>query len=211
MCYSPEVSLFTFSICLGFSILLFFNNNPFHKLLGLFLGFVSLMQGIEYLLWTFQECNSFHKNISVIGMILNHLQPVILALVTGSIYRKNIPILLLISLFYLAIIIPYSLQFTRDLHCTQPQCGNPHLIWNWNILPYSSPVYIIFLASFILIARFGMPDVEGILFATGALISYISSSLLYSRNTMGALWCFWTAFAPAAIYLNSQFQLISTI
>lgn len=204
MCYSEEISLFTFTIGISFSILLIFTKDKFNKLLGYFLGFVSIMQFIEYLLWRHPICDNYNKTISIVGMILNHLQPIILALVTGLIYSQQLKVLFLISLVYLAVIIPYSLQFTENLQCTTRQCGatDPHLVWNWNTLNYSKIVYIIFLASFVGIGLFGMPSDMGVMFSTIAVLTYGISSLVYDRKVMGSLWCFWAAFFPAIIYIK---------
>jgi hypothetical protein len=203
MCYSAEVSLLTFTIGFGFSILLTMQNNKFHNLLGYFLGFVSFMQFIEFLLWNHQICDTYHKSLSVFGMILNHAQPIILALVTGYIYRTNIIALAVIAIIYLAVIIPYSTQYTTALQCStvNPGSGNPHLVWNWNNMSYSTLVYSVFLVAFVAIALFGMPQSEGQCFAIVAVLTYAGSSLIYERNVVGSLWCFWVAFIPAIIYL----------
>lgn len=201
MCYSAEVSLFSFAVGIGFSTLLLFRERPYHRLLGAFLGFVSLMQLIEFLLWIYPVCDIFNKTVSVIGMILNHSQPIVLALLTALFFGKRIGWLLAIALAYLAVIVPYSLQFTTDLQCTTRHCGNPHLVWNWNALPYNPLVYTVFLAAFVAIALLGMPSQEGRLFGVAAVVTYGLSSLVYERKVVGALWCFWTAFIPAGVYL----------
>jgi hypothetical protein len=204
MCYSAEVSLFSFAVGVGFSALLFFRRNPFHRLLGAFLGFVSLMQFVEFLLWIHPVCDAFNKSVSVAGMILNHSQPIVLALLTTLFYGKSVGAVLAIVVAYTAAIIPYSMQFTTDLQCSTRQCGatDPHIVWNWNNLPYSQLVYSLFLAAFVGIALVGMPQREGRLFAAAAVVSYGLSSLIYERAVVGALWCFWTAFIPVAVYFS---------
>jgi hypothetical protein len=209
MCYSAPVSLLTFTLGFGFSVLLTFQKATFHRLLGYFLGFVSLMQLIEYLLWVHPVCDDYNKTLSVAGMILNHLQPVVLAVITGLLYGKHIPALLAISVFYLATIIPYSLQFTSDLQCTTRQCttrqcsSDPHLVWNWNTLEYSRWAYLVFLASFAGIGLLGMPSSEGRIFALVSVVTYTLSAWIYDRKVMGSLWCFWTALMPPLIYATS--------
>ena len=47
------------------------------------------MQGIEFLLWKHPVCDDYHKAVSVAGMILNHLQPVVLGAATWAIYRTR--------------------------------------------------------------------------------------------------------------------------
>jgi hypothetical protein len=205
MCYSAPVSLLTFVLGFGFSVLLTFQRNTFYRLLGYFLGFVSLMQLIEYLLWTHPVCDDYNKTLSVAGMILNHLQPVVLAIITGLLYGKHIPALLAISVFYLATIVPYSLQFVSNLQCTtrQPGATDPHLVWNWSTLKYSRLTYLVFLASFAGIGLLGMPSSEGRMFALVSVATYALSAWIYDRKVMGSLWCFWTALLPPLIYATS--------
>jgi len=204
MCYSANVSLFTFTIGIGFSALLVFSADKFHRLLGWFLGFVSFMQLIEYLLWMHPVCDEYNKNVSLIGMVLNHLQPVVLALLTGLFYQQRLPVLAALVAVYLVVIIPYSAQFTSDLRCSTRQCGatDPHIVWNWNTMKGDRLAYMVFLGTFVGVGLAGMPLGAGGLFATGSVLTYGLSSLIYDRKVMGSLWCFWTAFIPAAIYLT---------
>ena len=205
MCYSAPISLATFSLGFGFSVLLTQSADRFQMLMGYFLGFVSLMQFIEYLLWKHPICDDYNKTVSVIGMFLNHLQPVVLALLTGAVYGKNLGVLTLLTMSYLVVIIPYSLQFTSDLQCSTKQCeGNPHLVWQWNTLQYSDAVYAVFLATFAGVGLYGMPSGTGALFSTVAVASYMLSGWIYDRKVMGSLWCFWTAFVPAILYGKSR-------
>jgi hypothetical protein len=205
MCYSAPISLATFALGFGFSVLLTQSTDRFQMLMGYFLGFVSLMQFIEYLLWKHPICDDYNKTVSVFGMILNHLQPVMLALLTGALYGKNLGILALLTIGYLAVIIPYSLQFTSDLQCSTTQCeGNPHLVWQWNTLKFSDAVYAVFLATFAGVGLYGMPSGTGLVFSTVAVASYVLSGLVYDRKVMGSLWCFWTAFIPAVLYGKSR-------
>lgn len=205
MCYSAGVSLFTFTIGFGFSALLVFSKEKFHRLLGWFLGFVSVMQLIEYLLWQHPICDNYNKTVSVIGMALNHAQPIVLAALTGLFYQRQLPVLAALSAFYLSAIIPYSAQFTSDLRCST-RCGatDPHLVWNWNSMKGNELVYSIFLGTFVGVALVGMPADAGGLFAFASVLTYGLSSLIYERKVMGSLWCFWTAFFPAAIYLAER-------
>lgn len=203
MCYSANVSLLTFTIGIGFSALLVFSEDKYHRLLGWFLGFVSFMQLIEYLLWMHPVCDEYNKMISLIGMVLNHLQPVVLALLTGLFYRQRLPVLAALVAVYLAVIIPYSAQFTSDLRCSTRQCEatDPHIVWNWNTMKGDRLVYLVFLGTFVGVGLAGMPLKVGGLFAAGSVLTYGLSSLIYDRKVMGSLWCFWTAFIPSAIYL----------
>jgi hypothetical protein len=208
MCYSAPVSLATFLAGTGFSALVYTLGDPFSRLLGLFLGFVSLMQGVEFLLWRHQVCDTTHKALSIAGMILNHLQPLVLIAVTYAIYRRNGPTLLALAALYTAVIIPYSAQYFHAdrLQCTLPQnasCGDPHLIWTWNDLPFAVPVYLLFMVTFLLTALLGIGSYRSAtIFAVTAVSTYAFSSLVYPRAAVGALWCFWVALIPATIYIR---------
>jgi hypothetical protein len=206
MCYSAPVSLTTFLAGTGFSALLYSLKTPIYRLYGIFFGFVSLMQGIEFLLWRHQTCDAIHKGLSIAGMILNHLQPLVLIATTYGIFGQNGPALLALAALYTAVIIPYSAQYFHAgrLQCTHVTCGDPHLIWNWNTLPYARPVYLLFLATFALTALLGFGTMEsGIAFAIGAVVTYATSGLLYPRAAVGALWCFWIALIPMLMYFTS--------
>jgi hypothetical protein len=165
------------------------------------------MQLIEYLLWKHPICDSFNKSVSIIGMVLNHLQPVVLAALAGLFYFKQVPLLIGVAVAYLVVIVPYSFQFTSDLQCSERQFGatDPHLVWKWNSLQYSDFVYLVFLGAFVTVALFGMPSSEGLAFASVAVSTYTLSALVYDRKVMGSLWCFMTAFMPALIYFSEYF------
>lgn len=204
MCFSPEVSLATFSIGIIFSILSWSLGKAYDKIVGGFLGFVSLMQGIEFLLWNHQKCDSTNKELSVTGMWLNHLQPIVLgALILWLSPRtEHKGWIWLVMGLYLLMIIPYSLQFQNkmDLQCTTKHEGDPHLIWNWNYMPTATFVYDMFLLAFISIALLGMPGKGGgVVFALVAYFTYTTSKFLYPRD-YGSMWCFYTAFIPMIYY-----------
>ena len=81
MCFSSEASIRSLTAGLLGSFLCVSLGTATDKIMGYFLGFVSLMQGIEYLLWKHQTCNHYNRAISILGMVLNHLRPVILGIV----------------------------------------------------------------------------------------------------------------------------------
>lgn len=209
MCYSAEASIITFLVGMSFSLLLISSRIARYRLYGIFFAFVSLMQGIEFVLWQHQECDTFHKSFSVLGMILNHLQPVVLGILTACIFRKNVAFIGLILAVYLAVAIPYSLKYLTDenLHCTQPVDGDPHLLWNWNNVDGHELMYIVFIATFMMIAAVGFDsNASAITFIVGTIVTYATSAVLYPRANVGALWCFWVATLPPFMYGISLYQ-----
>lgn len=206
MCFSEKASILSFTIGLIGSFLCISLGSVKDRIIGYFFGFVSLMQGIEYLLWSHQTCDTYNRAISLLGMFFNHLQPVVLGIIILLINKNlsNKPWIYLIMFLYLLIIVPYSLQYFlvgKDKQCTMKNMTN-HLQWNWNILQYNQLIYLIFLFTMSALFLLGMPTLKtGMYFALGAILSYITSCMLYSYNDVGALWCYYVAFIPILYFI----------
>lgn len=205
MCYSANASLLALATGLFFSGWMVTWENTSYQVIGLFIAFVSLMQGIEYLLWKHPICDDYHKSLSITGMILNHSQPIVLAglLLLYNPSTPNRNLIVSLALVYLVLIIPYSAQLLTDeaLQCTvMARCDDPHLVWNWNNLPYHTPMYLVYLALFLALPILGLQDKKvGYIFAFLTVISYGTSTILYNRDVLGSLWCFYTALAPSLL------------
>ena len=211
MCYSAEASLLSFTVGLVGALLSISLGSIKDKIVGYFFGFVSLMQGIEYLLWRHQKCDNYNRLISFLGMFLNHLQPFVLGIILLMINKniKNKDWIYLVMLAYLLFIVPYSLQFfsvDKEIQCTMKNTAN-HLQWNWNILKYNRIIYFIFLFTMCALFLLGLPPIKsGRNFALGAILTYTTSAILYNTNDVGALWCYYVAFIPLTYYfLNILF------
>jgi hypothetical protein len=200
MCFSKEVSLATFIIGILGGILCYSVNLPDYKIIGLFFAFVSLMQGIEYLLWSHQKCDDYNKFLTNAGMILNHLQPIVLFLLL-LIYNRNkidSKITLLILVYTICITL-YSLQLKNE--CTLKN-NNGNLIWEWNKQKYSGVIYLLFLTCFIVSGLY-FPNIKyGIAFSIYSLLSYILSSYIYfGTHVIGSMWCFFAVFSTYIFYI----------
>jgi low affinity Fe/Cu permease len=203
MCYSKEVSLVTFTLGTIGSYLVYNLGSATDKILGGYLGYVSLMQLIELLLWSHQTCDSYHKSVSISGMILNLTQPIVLAaLVLHFSKRAGAPIYWIIGAYSLFIMY-YVTEYTSDLHCTSPKENDPHLVWNWGTLPSYKAWWILYVLTSTGISILGMPILmQGIQIAAWMIITMSISILVYPRQDMGAMWCFFTAFTPLLYYLS---------
>ena len=197
MCFSKEVSLVTFILGLFTSYLCYSVNTPQYKIIGLFFAFVILMQGIDYLLWKHQQCDDLNKNISTTGMLLNHLQPIIL-FILKNVYLKTSKVEVFVLIVYLMTIIPYSLQFIKDKKCTEKSKTN-HLLWKWNGLDYAEIVYIIFLITLVILSSFNKS------FSLIIFLSFFLSYFIYHNETVvGNMWCFFAVFAPLFFYILAK-------
>ena len=205
MCFSEQASIRSLLAGLIGSGLCVSLGSVSDKIIGYFLGFVSLMQGIDYLLWRHQKCDMYNRVISVLGMILNHLQPFVLGIVVLLLnpkneYNKTIMSLMII---YLIVIIPYSYQFIKMKGtCTLKGENHDHLIWNWNRLPFARVRYFTFLVVMSAIFILGTPNkMAGSAFAMCGLVMYSTSLIVYPKEVAGALWCYYTAYIPITYYV----------
>jgi hypothetical protein len=212
MCFSPEVSLGTFIIGIVGALLAFSLGTITDKIVGLFFGFVSCMQGIELALWKNQTCNTVNRNISLLGMIFNHLQPVVLAvlivLLNKDLSESSRKIIIISTIIYSIMVSIYSIQF-KDTKCTIKN-EYKHLEWEWNSMKYRGVIYLTFLFMLVFLFYKGIPNQNyAIILAAISLISYLISFFIYRKErVIGALWCFFAAFTPVLWYIARKTNLI---
>lgn len=203
MCWSAEVSAISLFIGLSTSALLFSIGNPSEQILAAYLAFVSLMQGVEYILWTNQTCNERHKQAAIAGMSLNLAQPLVLAGIIMWLNPKaNRNLLIAFAGLYIIAILP-SIQLylnQQELQCTHPQDQDPHLVWRWTTLPNEILYHGAYLLTLCAIAYIGLPNsFYGGLFTVGLIGSYTASRILYDRSVFGSMWCWFVNLAPASL------------
>lgn len=203
MCFSKEVSLFTFISGIIGSLLCYSTGTPDYKIIGVFFAFVSLMQAIEYLLWSHPVCDDYNKKLSYVAMLINHLQPIVL-LLTLYIYspakfnQYKFILLLLISI-YSVIIVDYSRKFKNE--CTIKDENN-NLNWKWNHMDNKILVYLVFLLCLVSFGFIFPNKNTGMIFSVFSLVSYIVSYFIYKdKNVVGSMWCFFSSFAPILFYM----------
>ena len=202
MCFSAESSIITFTIGTIGALLCISLGSITDKIIGCFFGFTSLIQGIEYLLWKHQYCDDYNRIISMLGMILNNLQPFVIGLIILLVNTKtpNKNWIILLMILYLCIIIPYSIQFDRTKQCTLKY--EKHLKWNWNLMKNATFVYTVFIAFLCLFGLLGFPTfIYGVYFSLIVVITYLTSAYFYPTDFSGALWCYYSVFLPVIYYI----------
>jgi hypothetical protein len=213
MCFSPLASISTFIIGIIGAILCLTLGTPTDKLVGYFFGFVSSMQGIEFLLWINQDCNNINKFISLLGMILNHLQPIILSililLLNNNLSTTTKQIIILSTIIYAIVITAYSFQLKEENDKCTLKNEFKHLEWKWNDMKNKTIVYMLFLFMLILLFYVGTPDKKsGVILSAISLISYLISYFIYKdEKVIGALWCLFASFTPILWYGTKKFNL----
>ena len=121
MCFSKEASLISLYLGLINSFIFIYfskkNVKSINLKVALIFGFVSLMQGIEYLIWSDLQCtNGNNKLAGIIGPILNYLQPFIIFMILGIFKYPLINIINIIYLIYFFIIIIFIFFQIVNVH-----------------------------------------------------------------------------------------------
>lgn len=230
MCFNEKVSLMTYTAGMsGSAALLSLNKLPE----ALFYGCVSQMQLVDYFLWKNQpcditeknricnkdslvNCNKTNKNVTATGIIINHLEPLVLFGGITLFSKKTLPLSIIILFYIFMILISiYTIHiFTKEektdnnnLCTTVSEESNPHLHWKWNGESFNYIVYPLFVIILILLSYYGLEN--GHINAMLVLIGYLVSWKIYgNKRSTGAMWCFMAAFAPWLLYFIYKFKLL---
>lgn len=218
MCFNEHVSLLTYLTGLSGSFALFTQNKIPESL---FYGWVSQMQLVDYFLWKNQpcqitqtnkicnkdellNCNKTNHYTTAAGIIINHLEPLILFGGIILFSNKTLPIsIIILFCIFMIIISLYTINiFTKE---DKNQCttvtkeSEPHLHWKWNSEQYNLIVYTFFLIILILLSYYGLEN--GSINAFIILIGFLISKYIYgNKRSTGAMWCFMAAFSPWLLY-----------
>ena len=200
MCFNEQVSIITYLSGLLGTALLYKQN---YKPEALFYAWVIQMQLIEFYLWRNQPCKintqSFNNNVNItkFGIIVNHLEPIILWLAVIYLSKKKLPKEVnYYMIFFIIVSIVYTLNALKKIECTTvSEESKPHLHWKWNNQDFSSYYYAIFLIALALVSYYGLE--KGTFNSVIIIMSFFVSFLVYrEKHTVGAMWCFMAAFAP---------------
>ena len=180
MCWNAEVSRNTFLI--GVVGIIIGISYGMSLPVAFFCLSVSLMQLVEYFVWTYYDNKTVNYYASVAASNLLWIQPIASILtLTNSTYR-NIALIVNTGLSGIG----YFIESEKDYSMTR--ANNGHLSWNWMstynpITIVSLVVYMIFLFSPIIINK--QYDLAAL--AGGTLV--LSLYTYFRENTWGSMWC----------------------
>jgi len=209
MCFNYQVSLFTFSIGVIFSIFLIkYGNTKYsleNKVFGIFLIFISSIQFMDFLFWIdIKNKFGINKITTILGPILNIGQPTILYLIKYYYYKPNIfvldnfnsPVAILNLLYFIYFIKMYLTFLLNDKLVTSTK--NNHLYWPWS--KYFNGFYFLILSAvnifYLFSFKYGL-----LLFIIVYFFLFISVKYFYYNA--GELWCFFGSFIPLIVYFTS--------
>lgn len=201
MCFSEELSLtsLSFGIIASLALINFGNKESTNtnKAIGYFFIFVTLMQLVEYFLWIDKDCVIGYNYVgSVVGPVLNNLQPVIM-LLFARIYMESAHIIsdetlmLANGLYLIYMIYKYIEYATNESNLCVETNEYGHLNWTWkkdfNYLFY-------FIISFINLINYYQNANFMIVFIVSYLI-LILSIFKFDKN-IGEFWCLMVTGVP---------------
>lgn len=180
MCWNADVSIKTFFIgIIGIIIGLQYGMSlP----VAFFCLSISLMQLIEYFVWSYYDNKTVNYYASIAASFLLWIQPIASILTLTNVNTQQIMLLTYAGLS----IIGQSMQDKKDYSMTR--APNGHLSWNWmsdrNALSIASLiVYMIFLFTPIILKK----HYELAVLAAGTL--GLSLYSYWGENTWGSMWC----------------------
>ena len=210
MCFNKEVSLLTFFIGLFFIILLVnYGNKKYaieNKIFGYFFFFIIFIQFMEYIFWIDLDNNlGLNKIMTIIGSIINMMQPVLIYITKViiikpdifSLKNNNLIILFVNAIYSIYISYRYS-DFLKNGKLITKKGKNNHLDWDWKNY-YNT----IFYPMVVIINSFWLTDFYYSLFFVFILSILFFISFKYYNYNYGELWCFFSISVPFLLYLYS--------
>jgi hypothetical protein len=201
MCFGADISKKSFSVGVISGLLLMAFGKEKYKdtntVIGLFFIFVSLMQYIEYMLWTDLECKGSNLTAGIYGYFFNYLQPTVFFLLSVIFFKKfsltsNDLIPLLLNIYYFIYIIDKFNKYKNGNLCSKVNEG--HLEWAWRDNDSYAFYHIVTLINIV----YYFNDINGVV---AFLLSYFFmfySELKYSQH-VGELWCFLVTSVPSIV------------
>jgi len=209
MCFSSEVSLFTFILGLACSVMLMYHGNPKYNLenksLGAGLIFIAFIQFMDFLFWIdLRNKWGINKLTTILGPILNVGMPTIFYLLKLYYYKPNLlrfdetnaSILVANICYFIYFVINYRKFLTAEtLKTSVEKC---HLKWPW--IKYFNPYAYIIMLSVNIIYLSDLKYASAFLMF---LYLFLALSCLFFNYHSGEMWCFFGSFMPLIIYYFS--------
>lgn len=195
MCFNKEASLKSFGLGIFGSIaLIVFGRKDlksFNVAAGLLFMFLSLMQLIEFMIWSDIDCSTgLNKTAGIIGPILHNLQPVIVYIIALLIYKSvsissylYVPYLL--NILYVCYFAYWYIGYLKEENFCSTVNEENHLTWVWKNAYFN---YFMYNALFIIIGFLCFNTPLGIFTLILIYFMYFLVNLKYDKNS--EIWCY---------------------
>jgi hypothetical protein len=199
MCYTARVSLFAFAVGAISSVCLFVFGD---RAMGVYLGWVALMQLADYAFWRTQTeaRRPLNAVLTKVAMFLNFAQPVVLGLAVLA-YGAPVPAWAFVPLaVYTVFVVAHSAMHWSEIDYTLTTEEGGSLFWKWNAMPGKEWLLALYLIAVYTLALSAFPARTGL-----ALVAILTVTLLMGfdrglkEHVVGRFWCYFAAFAPLAM------------
>ena len=197
MCYSPAASWAALgAAAAGCAALVLVGQRG----LAAFCAYVALMQAFDLFFWAHPGRTPANAAATKAAMVVNHLQP--LALAAAAVWvdgRRLRPLSAALLAAYAAYAAIYTaVAWRRVTHTVVAAPAAPGLLWQWNYLPGSGPMYALYLAAACAVAwQHFAPPVNAVLVAFVAATFALSLARFKARSDVGRMWCWVGNLLPA--------------
>ena len=205
MCYSKEVSLLSLiGGIISSSLLDNFGDKKYKNTnikISLFFSFVTLMQFVEYLIWSDINCSyGLNKLAGYIGPLLNNLQPFILYLLYHNELSK-ISSLKIINYIYVIYVLFYYSKFIMQENICSGLINN-HISWSWSYDNFNFYFIVMILNNYYM-KKDKYKYITVILSAIAWFLSY-----RYFKLNLGEFWCLFVVLIPIIILVIQRIDII---
>jgi hypothetical protein len=212
MCYSKSLSLKSFLFGIVSSLYLYHNKSDISDksviVISLFFAFVSLMQLVEYFLWSDLKCTGINQTTSKIGILLNHFQPVVFLIINmlnlESNNNINQNILIILNVIYsIYVMYDYKRFLDEKNFCVKPN-KKGHLDWTWK---HNFNYFYYHLITFLNLYNYN----HYTNLTLSILLSYVLFfiSLTKFKDNIGEFWCLMVTGIPFLFSLNFRYPVNS--
>jgi len=202
MCWNEYVSLNTFLFS-SFMLLLIIYNNAYtknkieelnNKYTYIFLASFIFMQLIEFFIWR-NINNRYYNNIfSILATILLIIIPITSIMIISDITLRN-----QLLLFYLVLVIPFSIYIYSNNYIHSSISNSGHLKWDFFKF---TPIIWLFWLFFFLFSFIYKRNYKSLIFTL--IMLFISFVNYNNDNTIGSMWC-WSV---NSIFIYYAFYLL---
>ncbi len=205
MCYSKEVSLLSLiGGIISSSLLDNFGDKKYKNTnikISLFFSFVTLMQFVEYLIWSDINCSyGLNKLAGYIGPLLNNLQPFILYLLYHNELSK-ISSLKIINYIYVIYVLFYYSKFIMQENICSGLINN-HISWSWSYDNFNFYFIVMILNNYYM-KKDKYKNITVILSVIAWFLSY-----RYFKLNLGEFWCLFVVLIPIIILVIQRIDII---
>jgi hypothetical protein len=198
MCWSLEISLFTFVLILSLSVIVYYRGNQNDKWLGSFFMFVAFIQLFEALIWYSASLTNKDK-----AEMINHINTVLLFIFIGFqpfiltvaslqedyIRKKYLNLIFLLMFLNVVFLIEWFSFFPSTKVTTDPNICNNHLQWNWLPPKWLCLCWVLLIVAPLLLLEGLYYKLISIMYLFGTLLV----SMFFFKNTSASIFC-WLSF-----------------